>query len=78
MNLGDVQLDNGMSSLDPQSRIIYTEPPKTTENIFTDVPPLFSKYKLLSQISFSVIGFLRGISRMSILTGILDADFAIV
>lgn len=46
VNLGDVQLDNGMSSLDPQSRIIYTEPPKTTENIFTDVPPLFSKYKL--------------------------------
>ena len=46
VNLGDVQLDNGMSSVDPQSRIIYTEPPKTTENIFTDVPPLFSKYKL--------------------------------
>ena len=34
VNLGDVQLEKGSSSLDQQSRIIYTEPPsKNTENI---------------------------------------------
>jgi hypothetical protein len=47
VNLGDVQLEKGSSSLDQQSRIIYTEPPsKNTENILTNVPPLFSNYQL--------------------------------
>lgn len=46
VNLGDVQLEKGMSSLNPQSRVIYTEPPKSIENKSTNGPLLFSRYKL--------------------------------
>ena len=46
VNLGDVQLEKDMSSLNPQSRIIYTEPPKTSETILKDTPQLFSRYKV--------------------------------
>ena len=46
VNLGDVQLEKGMSSLNSQSRVIYTEPPKSIENKSTNGPLLFSRYQL--------------------------------
>lgn len=47
VDLGDVQLEQGMSSLNPQSRVIYTDPPSPpTKNILLDVPPLYSRNQL--------------------------------
>ena len=45
VDLGDVQMEQSMSSLDPQSRIIYTTVAPKTESI-NDIPPLFTRYAL--------------------------------
>ena len=50
IDLGKVELDKGMSSLNQQSRIIYTEPSIQKENILIDVPPLFTQNKLRHDI----------------------------